>query len=79
MIAFTLQVNEGSILGLGITDENIENLKKGKPILKNIREYCPEALDKVLIMYGSTEFAIINEFKKQGIEIKKLHTEGFVR
>ncbi|MDB4330453.1 hypothetical protein N9948_01895 [bacterium] len=78
MIAFTLDGKEGKMLGLGITDANIEALKQGKPILKNISEYYSGPLDKVLIMYGKTEFAIVNDFKKNGIKINKMHTEGFV-
>ena len=81
MIAFTMKSKDGdNILGIGLTDKNIENLKEGKPILKEISSYVEGDLDKIIFLYGKTEFSLMSELKKAGIlsNKTKVHSEGFL-
>ena len=81
MIAFSMKSSDGkTILGLGITSKNIENLKEGKPILKEVDSYVDNKIDKIFMMYGETEFKIMGDLKKAGLLNKntRIHSEGFI-
>lgn len=58
--------NGGQLVGLGLSEGNIKNLKEGKPILIKLDELGIEGID-VLIHYGETEEAIVEDFRKQGL------------
>ena len=82
MIAFNLKSKDGkNILGLGFSDQNIENLKQGKPIMKEVSSYVQGNIDQIFIMYGATEFAMMNDLKKIGAisENTQIHSDGFLR
>jgi hypothetical protein len=80
MIAFDLEGKEGKILGLGFNELDLEALKQGKPLLKEVGKYKESPIDKVLIMYGKTDFSILNDLKKEGIvgPNTKIHSKGFL-
>lgn len=65
MILFTAtQANGRTLIGIGISAENVQRLKEGKPIHLHF-----EALDlpwhaDLAIMYGETEQALADELKE---------------
>jgi hypothetical protein len=64
MVKFKVQKENGRILiGLGITSGNVDNLKKGHPILVNGEELQIGTID-LTIFYGETERSIFNELQK---------------
>lgn len=69
MIKFVAGNEEHMLVGFGITDGNVELLKKGRPIkvsLKdlNIPENTPPSRISVLLFYGKTESDIEKELKE---------------
>jgi hypothetical protein len=68
------EIKDQGIL-IGLSEKNIEKLKEGHPILKD----SPKG--KLVILYGKTEFAILNELKKKGFISKETAKsyEGFLR
>lgn len=64
MVKFTIQYPNGRTgVGLGITKENLEELKKGHPIHVSLEELnLPHKID-VMIMYGDTVEDIAKEVK----------------
>lgn len=70
MIKFTLTSPAGRrVMGLGLSDENIERLKNKQPILFDAGEIGVPGLD-VLIMHGETEDSIKEELRAK-FKIKK--------
>jgi hypothetical protein len=62
MIKATMQTNEGkNIVLLGLSKENLERLKEGKPIHINGSELG--IANDILIMYGETEAHIYKELQ----------------
>jgi hypothetical protein len=55
------KMTDGSLL-LGLSERNIELLRKGKPIVKDV-----EGLAKFVIVYGKTEGDIMAELKAHGL------------
>ena len=50
MITFTALADDHTLIGLGLSEMNIQRLKEGKPILnKNVPGY------HIMIFYGETE------------------------
>lgn len=68
------EIKDQGIL-IGLSEKNIEELKEGQPILKD------SSKGKLVILYGKTEFAILNELKKKGFisEDTAKAYEGFLR
>lgn len=68
MIKFVKEMKNGStLLGFGLSDENISRLKEGKPIYFHLDELGIEGHD-VLITYGETEDKIMEDLKNARIE-----------
>jgi hypothetical protein len=67
MIKFLVNGRNGAqLVGLGLSQGNIDRLKDGKPIYIHLDELGIEGID-VLIHYGETEDSIIADFKKEGL------------
>lgn len=58
--------NGTKIVGLGLSEGNIQKLKSGQPVYLHLDELGIEGID-VLIHYGKTEEAIITEFQEKGL------------
>lgn len=58
--------NGTRLVGLGLSEGNVGKLKEGKPIYLHLDELGIEGID-VLIHYGVTEQAIIDDFKEKGL------------
>jgi hypothetical protein len=52
---------EKPLIGFGISEENVKRLKKGMPILINLKEMGIEA--DILIFYGETEAEMTEAIK----------------
>ena len=64
----TLGADGTSLVGLGLSEENIQRLKEGQPILIHGEEIgLPEI--KIAIMYGKTEQTLYEDLKKSGVTI----------
>lgn len=63
MLKFTINGKDRTMVGLGLSDENIERLKKGDPIFFKGEEVGFEGVD-FLIMHGATEAKIKDDLKK---------------
>ncbi len=57
----------GPLLLFGLSAENIKRLQSGQPIKINLTEMGMQG--EVLIMYGQTEAAIVEELRQAGIEL----------
>lgn len=67
MIKFLVDGKNGAkLVGLGLSQGNIDRLKEGKPIYLHLDELGIEGID-VLIHYGETEDKIIEDFKGKGL------------
>lgn len=61
MIVFKINGNNGEILGLGLTRENIQKLREGLPILVDKSRY-PVPQD-IIITYGDTIEDILDDMQ----------------
>lgn len=61
MIVFKINGNNGEILGLGLTKENIQKLREGLPILVDKSRY-PVPQD-IIITYGDTIEDILDDMQ----------------
>lgn len=69
MIKFRSTKPDGSqLIGLGLSDGNIEKLKAGQPIVFDFGELGIEGFEG-LIMYGKTEEDIITELDLHGVKL----------
>ena len=67
MIKFLAHGKNGqTIIGLGLSEGNIQRLKQGDPVYFSLEELGIEGYD-VTIIYGETEEAIKDDFKKHGV------------
>ncbi len=57
----------GPLLLFGLSAENMKRLQSGQPIKINLTEMGMQG--EVLIMYGQTEAAIVEELRQAGIEL----------
>ena len=55
MVKFTADKVNGVLIGFGLSEENIEMLKKGFPIFVHFKEMNLPSNDEVMIFYGQTE------------------------
>lgn len=68
MIKFRKENNNGvTLLGFGLSEENIKRLKQGEPIYFHLDELGIEGHD-VLITYGETEDKIMEDMKNVGLK-----------
>ncbi len=58
-----LKFKAGDLIGFGITDENIKNLKDKKPIMVDMSELGLEGKN-IMIFYGKTELDLQNELSE---------------
>jgi hypothetical protein len=71
MIKFLAHGKKGqTIIGLGLSEGNIQRMKQGDPIYFSLEELGIEGYD-VTIVYGETEDAIKKDFKKHGVTFGK--------
>jgi hypothetical protein len=63
MVKFVVTRDDQPVLGLGLTDENLEDLRTGRPIVVKVRELVPAvAIDlEVLIFHGRTTYDITEQ------------------
>jgi hypothetical protein len=54
---------------LGLSDGNLGELRKGKPIIFNMAELGYPELGDLCIMWGKTEEAIVQELKGYGLPL----------
>lgn len=54
MIKFTMPRNGATVIGFGITEENVKRIKQGQPIYADLSELGIEGYE-VLIMYGTDQ------------------------
>lgn len=59
---------------LGLSAENVFRLTEGNPIWLNLRDLDLPAIE-VVIAYGRTEDALVEEFRSHGVEIGKFRDE----
>jgi hypothetical protein len=64
MIKFSATVNGRKLIGFGLSALNVERIKEGKPIYISLDEMKLPLSADVLIVYGETEEAILEEFTK---------------
>lgn len=55
MIKFSSLTDHGLLIGLGISDKNVELLKAGKPIKVNLMELGVTEPIEIMIFHGETE------------------------
>lgn len=76
MIKFTAsKVNGGTLIGFGLTPENIWLLKAGKPIHVFMAEVLPNSKDEILIFYVQSVDKIKADFLKAGLISKETKVE----
>ena len=62
MMKFTARLGKGGfLLGLGLTAENVKRLKSGQPIHVFCQDVHLPWQGEILIMYGETEAAMVDE------------------
>jgi len=66
VVKFTTQTATGPLIGLGVSEGNVERLKKGEPILVELNE-IGQGGGQILLMYGETEKAIVAELESNGL------------
>lgn len=67
MIKFVKTAENGAkVIGFGLSEGNIKKLKLGQPILVHLDDLGIEGID-VVIHYGETEDAILQDFRKGGL------------
>ena len=75
MVKFVVGNSEKVLVGLGITDANIEQLKRGRPILVDIADVVLRLLKsrllianaEITIVYGKDEAAIVADLRRLGL------------
>jgi hypothetical protein len=71
MIKFITRGKNGqSIVGLGLSEGNVERLKKNDPMYFSLDALGIEGVD-IMIVYGETEESIIADFKRHGVTFGK--------
>lgn len=69
MVRFKAQGQDGRILiGIGLSNKNIKNLKKGQPILFSLEDFGYENTDMTIVA-GETEETLKDDFRRMGIKI----------
>ena len=61
MVKFTSKIEDGTLVGLGLVEKNVEMLKKDKPIVVNLRDLGLPHDVKIMIFYGETEEQITKD------------------
>lgn len=69
MIKYKMQVDKKMVVGLGLTDGNIEKLRADQPIMIDGQELG--LAHDILIFWGPTEMQIYKQFKKAGLITKE--------
>jgi hypothetical protein len=67
VIKFKAQGNGRTLVGLGITDENIKRLRQGMPIIVRLADVGVPGGIEVTIFWGETETAIRKDLQKHGL------------
>jgi hypothetical protein len=81
MIKFSSLTANGLLIGLGISDQNVELLKKGKPITVDLMELGITEPIEIMIFHGETEEKmakmLMDNFEiNQIYRFKDKHQEG---
>jgi hypothetical protein len=65
VVKFSLTTPEGPVLGLGISEENMQRLKRGKPIVVQIGQLARlgDGAGRVVLFYGASEEQMLEDFK----------------
>ena len=61
MIKYTMHSNNALIVGLGLSEANIQKLRENKPILVKLQELGITAPIEILIHWGETEHALAKD------------------
>ncbi len=69
MVKYSAEIKDGKLLGIGLTNMNIEKLKKGMPILVKLPDLkiLTGWNGSIVIMYGKTKKAIKREIKQASL------------
>lgn len=65
MIKFKSEMNGKPLIGIGLSEENVQRLKDGKPILFDAKQLGIDV--SVTIFYGETEEKMVRDFQKHGL------------
>jgi len=65
MIKFLGQRDGRPLLGLGLSERNVVQLKEGKPIVVELQPLTGED-GQIVLLYGETEAAIVAALKAEG-------------
>ncbi len=71
MIKAKAEGPNGPVLLFGISEENVKRMMSGNPVAINLAEMGMHG--QILIIYGKTERAIIEELQANGIELPPQH------
>jgi hypothetical protein len=65
VVKFSLTTPDGPVLGLGISEENVQRLRRGKPIVVHIGEVedLGDGTGRVVLFYGQSEEQMLEDFK----------------
>lgn len=73
MIKFMSTKGETILVGLGISEGNVERLKQGKPIVVKLKELGAKEDIEVMIFYGKTEEDMAETLRPYIGEHTKVH------
>jgi hypothetical protein len=65
VVKFLVITPEGPVLGLGISEQNVQRLRRGKPIVVHIGEAADlgDGTGRVVLFYGQSEDQMLDDFK----------------
>lgn len=76
MIKFKSMSGNRQIVGIGITDDVVRDLKKGKPVVMTMQDVEIDSNIEIFLFYGQDESSLYTVLKKAGIITPKTKVVG---